>query len=98
MRKKSSGLPNLVSVGYGTMKSRKGLHPSGYREIIIYNQNQLDSLNRDIEAVRISAQVSEKKRLSIIEKAEKLDLKILNPTHIDEETSTTELPLEETEK
>jgi large subunit ribosomal protein L32e len=91
MRKRMSRYPKLVSVGFGTKKDKKGLHPSKYAEIMIYNQDQLDGLNHEKEAIKIAAQVGERKRISIIEKAEKLGLKVLNPPHLEEEISAPEL-------
>lgn len=97
MRRKISGLPPLVSVGYGSPKSTRGLHPSGYKEVIIYNPNQLEELNPETEAIRIASTVGERKRLAIIEKAEKLGLKVLNPLRMAEETAP-EISLGESEE
>ena len=98
MRRRKSGLPPIVSIGYGTPKAERGLHPSGYEEILIFNPYQLEDLNREREAVRVAATVGEKKRLAIMEKAEKLGLKVLNPPRIGEEDQSAELTLEESEK
>jgi len=67
----------LVRPGYGSPKSVRGFHPSGYREILVCNIKELD----DAEgfAVRISGSVGMKKRMEIQAKAAEKGLKILNP-------------------
>jgi large subunit ribosomal protein L32e len=58
----------------------KGMHPSGYREILISNPSELKKKNGI--AVRISAKVGMRKRLEIQKKAEELGIKVLNPVEI----------------
>ncbi|MGC8849409.1 MAG: 50S ribosomal protein L32e [Candidatus Bathyarchaeia archaeon] len=98
MRKRMSGLPPLVSVGYGASRTGRGLHPSGLREVLVYNPSQLEGLNPEGQAVRIAATVGERKRLLILEKAEGLGLKVLNPPRKAEESISEEAPLEVSEK
>jgi large subunit ribosomal protein L32e len=98
MRKRISGLPPLVSVGYGSPRTARGIHPSGLREVLVYNPGQLDGLNPREEAVRIASTVGERKRLAIIEKAVSLGLKVLNPPRTAEEARLEEAPLEGSEE
>ena len=79
MRKKRRGWALSPAIGYGTHRKYKGLHPSGLKEIIIHNVNELENFSPDEKAVRIAANVGEKKRISIIEYAQQLGYKILNP-------------------
>lgn len=90
MRRRMGGLPPLVSVGYGAPRTCRSLHPSGFREILIYNPNQLDGLNPEEEAVRVASNVGERKKLAILEKAKRLGLKVLNPHIIGGETTLEE--------
>lgn len=76
MHKKSRGA--FVSAGYGSPGIVRGLHPSGLREIIIHNAQQLQLVGKDF-AVRIAGTVGKKKRLEIMKKAEEMKLKVLNP-------------------
>ncbi|MCD5409611.1 MAG: 50S ribosomal protein L32e [Methanocellales archaeon] len=69
----------MVQVGYGSPKGVRGLHPSGYEEVLVHNLNEIDTVDASIQAIRISSTVGLKKRLDIEEKAEGLGLKILNP-------------------
>jgi len=67
----------LVRPGYGSPKSVRGFHPSGFRELLVCNIQDLE--NASGYAVRISGSVGMKKRLEIQAKAKELSLKILNP-------------------
>jgi large subunit ribosomal protein L32e len=67
------------SIGYGNDASLRGLHPSGYREVLVHNVKELENVNPSVEAVRIAAGVGKRKRLQIVEKAKELNIKVLNP-------------------
>ncbi len=69
----------MVQVGYGSPKEVKGLHPSGYEDVLVHNLKEIDTVDASIQAIRISSTVGLKKRLDLEEKAERLGLKILNP-------------------
>jgi large subunit ribosomal protein L32e len=76
MHKREAG--NLPKAGYGSPRAVKGLHPSGFREILVYNLNDLKKIGQG-EAARIAANVGKKKRIEIMKKSEELKLKVLNP-------------------
>ncbi len=79
MRKKRIGWALSPAIGYGTHRTYRGLHPSGLKEIIIHNVNELENVSPDQKAIRIAATVGERKRLRILEHAQQLGYKILNP-------------------
>ena len=70
-----------VQVGYRRKKGDRGLHPSGVREVLVFNPNDLAQVEAASEetAVRIAATVGKRKRGEIEEAAAKLGLKVLNP-------------------
>lgn len=72
------GKPPRVKSGYGSPSLVKGLHPSGYEEIIVFNVNELSLVNPETQVVRIGRSVGKKKRLEIEEKAENLNIHIVN--------------------
>ena len=41
MRRKIKGWPPTVTTGYRGPKAARGLHPSGYREVLVYNAEEL---------------------------------------------------------
>jgi ribosomal protein L32E len=68
----------VVQVGYGSPKAIQGYHPSGFREVLVHNPNEVESLSQDL-AVRVAGTVGRKKKQLIIEKAFAKGLKVLNP-------------------
>ena len=82
MRKRKSGMPALVKVGYRSPKAARGLHPSGYRDNLIHNTKELVRLDPKRDAARIAHTVGRKKRIDIVNKAIELGVKVLNPGNL----------------
>jgi large subunit ribosomal protein L32e len=76
MEKNKGFMPN---VGYGAPRKTRYLHPSGLREVLIQNLKDLEKIDKEKEAVMISHTIGEKKRKFIVDKANELKIKILNP-------------------
>ncbi len=68
----------MVSVGYGGPKKVKGLHPSGFEEVMVHNVNDLKAIDPKKQAARIGHTVGTKKRIAIEEKADELGIRVLN--------------------
>ena len=68
----------MVRVGYGKIADARGLHPSGFEEVLVSAAGDLDGLDPERQAVRISASVGNRKRASIHDRADDLGLRILN--------------------
>lgn len=85
LRKGINAKGSLVKVGYGSPEAVKGLHPSGYTEILVYNVKDVENIsNPSSEAIRIGRTVGAKKRTMIEEKAAELGIKVLNPSRGEE--------------
>ena len=78
IRRKIKGWPAGVSVGYKGPKIARGLHPSGYREVLVYNAKDISTIEPNTQAARIAHTVGKRKRALIIAEAKKLNVKILN--------------------
>lgn len=65
-------------IGYSSPKEVRGLHSSGFKEILIYNINEIEKINPGTEAVRIGHSVGAKKRNEIEKKADSLGIRVLN--------------------
>jgi large subunit ribosomal protein L32e len=83
MRKQVSGVPRLVKVGYKGPRISRGLHPSGYNDVLVFNTRDLTKIDPMKDAVRIAHGVGNKKRIEIVTEATKLKIKILNPGKIE---------------
>ena len=78
IRRKIKGWPPGASVGYKGPKIARGLHPSGFREVLVYNVKDLATVDPNTQAARIAHTVGKRKRALIVAEAKKLKLKILN--------------------
>ncbi|MBU2560336.1 50S ribosomal protein L32e [archaeon] len=78
-------------IGYKKKSSERGLHPSGLREVLVTNLSELDGIDKNTQAVMISATIGGRKRGTILAEAEKLKLKILNPGTKKEEKAEDEV-------
>ena len=77
-KRKMASRGHRVEIGYRQDKRIRGLHPSGFREAMVFNVNGLSGLDSKTQAVRIGSSVGKKKRMEIIKKAEEMKLKVLN--------------------
>lgn len=66
------------SIGYRTPKKIRGLHPSGYEEVRVEMLSDLQNLNPQKHALKISRRLGAKKRIELIDYAQKRNFKILN--------------------
>ena len=74
--------PPMVRIGYRKISSARGLHPSGFEEVMVHNQNDLEGLDPETQAIRISARVGNRKRLEIHDRANSLGIRVLNQRKI----------------
>ena len=78
IRRKIKGWPPGCSTGYKGPKIARGLHPSGFREVMVFNVEDLSKIDANTQAARIAHTVGKRKRALIIAEAKKLNIKILN--------------------
>ena len=71
---------SVVSAGFGSPKAVRGLQPSGYEEVLVYNPAELEKIDEERQAARIASCVGMKKRLAIEDRAKELGIKVLNPS------------------
>ena len=73
----------MVEAGYSSPKAVRGIHPSGYRDVLVYNPKDLEKITSG-EAVRVAHTVGLRKKLAILQKADELNLRVLNPVGVGE--------------
>jgi len=69
---------NVVSIGYRGPKGARGLHPSGFREVLVHTVRELDSVDPNVQAVRIAGSVGARKRAVIEAAADEKGIRVLN--------------------
>jgi len=77
-RKKDLVRIRNVKSGYKAPKIVRGVHPSGYKEVLISNINDLKKVDKKTQAIRIRKIGMRKKKL-LVDEATKLGIKIINP-------------------
>lgn len=90
MRKKVKGWPKSVEVGYRGPKEARGLHPSGYVEVLVQTVDDVEEVDPKTQAVRIAHTVGAKKRVEITARAKERGIYILNPKEEEKEEEAAE--------
>jgi len=79
MRKKVRGWPKSAEIGYRGPRVARGLHPSGYEEVLVRTVDDLGKVDPKTQAIRIAHTVGMKKRAEISIRAGERGVRILNP-------------------
>ena len=80
LRRNRKYRPPLVSIGYRGPKDVRGLHPSGFQEVLVHRVKDLEGIDPERHAVRIAHGVGMRKRIDIESKADEMGLRVLNPS------------------
>ena len=73
----------MVRVGYGKIAAVRGLHPSGFEDVLVNQPSDLEGLDPERQAIRIGASVGNRKRANIHDRADDLGLRVLNRRKIE---------------
>ncbi|HLF17238.1 MAG TPA: 50S ribosomal protein L32e [Candidatus Thermoplasmatota archaeon] len=73
--------PPLVSIGYRTPAAARGLHPSGFQEVLVHNLDELTALDKATQAARLGGTVGGRKAEALTKKADELGIRVLNRRH-----------------
>ncbi|MDP6866242.1 MAG: 50S ribosomal protein L32e [Candidatus Poseidoniaceae archaeon] len=69
---------SLVRVGHGKVSAARGLHPSGFQEVMVHNLKDLETIDPETQAARVGKTVGGRKRENIHARADELGIRILN--------------------
>jgi large subunit ribosomal protein L32e len=84
VRRKIKGWPPGPSAGYMGPKLARGLHPSGFEDVLVHNIAEVAKVDPVTQVARIAHTVGKKKRVQIIAEARKLNLTIVNVKEVKE--------------
>lgn len=70
--------PPVVSVGYRGPALARGLHPSGFAEVLVHRPEDLAPVDPKTQAVRIGGTVGGRKAEAIQKRADELGIRVLN--------------------
>lgn len=71
--------PVVVSVGYRSPKRTRGLTPTGFAPVVVHTVQDVERIERDVQAAVIARSVGTRRRLVLEETARKLGVHVLNP-------------------
>lgn len=80
VRRRFKGALPMPSVGYGSNKKTRNVHPNGFKSVVVSNVSELEMLmmhNRTYAAT-IAHSVSSRVRRNIVERAEQLAIRVTN--------------------
>lgn len=70
--------PPLVSIGYRGPNAARGLHPSGFEEVMVHTLEELKAINKTTQAARVGGTVGGRRAAELEAEADKLGIRILN--------------------
>jgi large subunit ribosomal protein L32e len=80
VRRRFKGAIPMPSVGYGSNKKTRNVHPNGFKQVVVNNVKDLELLmmhNRTYAAT-VAHSVSSRVRREIVERAEQLAIRVTN--------------------
>ncbi len=98
MRQKRKGQPIMVDVGYRSPREVRGMMLNGFKAVVVFNAADVERLDIKKEAAVVAAPVGMKKRLGIVEAAQKKGVKVLNIKDLNEYKASVNKVLEERRK
>ena len=84
LRRQRKAKGSLVKIGFGSPAVVRGLHASGYEEVLVHRPQDVEGIKKT-QAIRVAGGVGRKKQAEIEKVAKELNVKILNPLNIFEE-------------
>lgn len=77
-RLEEKGAVQVPKVGRRTATEDRGKHPSGFEETLVHRPKDLEEIDSETEAARVSSNVGGRKKQEILEKADSQDIRVLN--------------------
>jgi len=84
-RRGMKGKGPKVQAGYRSPTAARGLHPSGFEEVRVFNTDDIEGVDPATQAVRIASTVGGRKREAIEDECEDREIRVLNPTYVEVE-------------
>jgi len=82
LRRREKAKGKVPAPGYGSPSEVRGLNREGYREVVVRNTKDMEKINPKEEIAIIAGGVGRRKRLEMLEFAEKNNLKVGNTKFI----------------
>ena len=79
VRRREKGKVEMPFIGWGAKRSERGLHPSGFYEVVVSSPGDLSRIDARTHAAKISSTVGKRKRGEILKRALEMKVRVLNP-------------------
>src|SRR6056300_49697 len=66
---------SLVRIGHGKVAAARFLHPSGFKEVMVHNLADLETIDPETEAARVGGSVGGRKRETLYARADELGIR-----------------------
>jgi len=81
LRRQRKAKGSLVKIGFGSPAAVRGLHASGYEEVMVFRPEDVKGIKKT-QAIRVSGGVGRKKQAEIEKAAKELNIRVLNPLNV----------------
>ena len=78
VRQRHCGRQALPNPGYGAAKETRGMHPTGLEVVNVSTLKQLEGIDKAKQGVLLSSTLGKRKRLLLLQEAQKNGLNVLN--------------------
>lgn len=69
---------SVPNIGYKNPSIIRGLHPSGYEEVLVHTPSEVKDVDPEAEAIKVGSSVGKRKKIAILNKADEKNIKVLN--------------------
>ncbi|MBD3190552.1 MAG: 50S ribosomal protein L32e [Candidatus Heimdallarchaeota archaeon] len=78
VRHQRRGWPKIVKIGHRGPKAVRGLTRAGMEDVLVHNVKEIEQLDPETQVARIASPVGAKKKIAMTNRADELDIKIIN--------------------
>ncbi|MHA1384175.1 MAG: eL32 family ribosomal protein, partial [Candidatus Helarchaeota archaeon] len=90
--RKEKGIIKSPTIGYRGPKKVRGLHPTGFKEVLVYNLKDLQKLDPKKHIATIASTVGKLKKTQMLLEADELNILVSNPGKLQPTEEMTPLP------
>lgn len=78
MRHHKRGWPKIARIGYRSPKAVRGLTSTGMEEVLVHNVDEIEQVDNKTQVARIGSTVGVRKKIDMTNRADELEIKIIN--------------------
>lgn len=79
MRRRERHQAKMPGTGFKSPESKRGMHPSGFKPVVISNEKEIQGIDKKLNAIYLSGRLGMRKKVELTKTAQKMGFKVLNP-------------------